>query len=467
MKTKMKIRIYAFTLFAAMVIVVSSCKKDDEPEVPTLTTSEVTEITSSNAISGGTITDNGGAAVTVRGVCWSTSPNPTTDDNKTEDGAGSGNFTSNITGLQPDTKYYVRAYATNSAGTAYGNQLEFTTALGIGLPVVTTEAVTEIDRHTAVSGGEVISDGGGEITARGVCWSTSPDPTIDDEKTEDGDGLGSFVSNISNLLSDTRYYLRAYATNEAGTGYGDELEFTTLQEGIVADIDGNIYQTVMIGNQEWMAENLRVKTYNNGDPISGPLQDDDWANAGANGQAVYGIFKLGRPGTDGIETTAQMVDFYGKLYNWYVVETENICPAGWRVPGSEDWDELANFVVSQGVDTFLVSNELKICRQIDSPLPGCAVSGVEDHPLWRADDEHIAKDTYGLGLVPSGFIHNTSGNSSWMTSRGYWWTADQTLDDLGNPTTSARYRRIYFDHGELERLSTSKSIGLAIRCIKK
>lgn len=466
MEKQKKLWIYSFSLIAAMLIAVSGCKKDDDVELATLTTTEVTEITSANARSGGTITDNGGAAVTERGVVWSTSANPTIEDNKTSDGAGAGSFTSVLTPLEPNTTYYVRAYATNEAGTAYGNEFEFTTATGASVPSVTTAAVTDIDRHTASSGGEVTSDGGASVSARGVVWSTSQQPTIDDNKTEDGDGTGEFESHIEGLESNTTYYLRAYATNEAGTGYGEEVEFTTLQEGIVTDIDGNVYPTVVIGNQEWMAANLRVKTYNDGQPITGPLQDEAWADAGAAEEAVYGIFKLGRPGTDGIETPEQMVDFYGKLYKWYVIETEKICPSGWRMPTSEDWDNLANLVVDDGVDTLLVSNELKLCRQIDSPLPGCAVDGVEDHPLWRADDEHMAKDTYGLGLVASGFIHNNSGNSSWMTSRGYYWTGEETLDEDGNPTTSARYRRMYFDHGELERLSTNKAIGLGVRCVK-
>ena len=97
-------------------------------------------------------------------------------------------------------------------------------------PTVTTAAVTEIGQTAALSGGEVTSDGGADVTARGVCWSTSQNPTIDDNKTENGSGTGSYNSNLSNLTPNTTYYVRAYATNSAGTGYGEERSFTTLEE---------------------------------------------------------------------------------------------------------------------------------------------------------------------------------------------------------------------------------------------
>jgi hypothetical protein len=191
-----------------------------------VTTDNVTNITQTTATSGGNVTSNGGSTVTARGVCWSTSASPTISNSHTTDGIGTGAFVSNITGLTGSTLYYVRAYATNSAGTAYGNQVSFTT---LTLPVVTTSTVTNITQTAATSGGNVTSNGGTAITARGVCWSTTDDPVISScDHTTDGSGTGSFVSNITGLTGGTLYYLRAYATNSVGTAYGNEESFTTL-----------------------------------------------------------------------------------------------------------------------------------------------------------------------------------------------------------------------------------------------
>ena len=196
-------------------------------EIPTVTTSLVTNVTQTEAICGGNVTSDGGATVTARGVCWSSSQNPTISDSKTNDGNDIGEYTSTINGLEPSTTYYVRAYATNSQGTAYGEQVSFTTEEDIQQPTVTTNSVSNITVNSAVCGGNVTSDGNATVTARGVCWSTSQNPTINDNKTIDGSGIGSFISNITELLEATTYYVRAYATNSQGTSYGTQYSFTT------------------------------------------------------------------------------------------------------------------------------------------------------------------------------------------------------------------------------------------------
>ena len=200
-----------------------------DPESPVVTTSDVTDVTQNTAVSGGNVTDDGGSSVTARGVCWSTSQNPTVSDNHTTDGNGTGIFTSNITNLTANTTYYVRAYATNEKGTSYGEQKSFTTIQNIELPTVTTADVTDITQNTAMSGGNVTDDGGATVTARGVCWSKDPNPTIDNSFISNGSGIGGFIIEISGLTSATTYYVRAYATNEKGTSYGEQKSFTTLQ----------------------------------------------------------------------------------------------------------------------------------------------------------------------------------------------------------------------------------------------
>lgn len=195
------------------------------PVVPTVTTTAVTGITGTTAVSGGNVTNDGGVGVTARGVCWSTTTGPTTADPKTADGTGSGVFASNITGLALGTTYYVRAYATNSVGTAYGLEVTFTT---LNIPTLTTTAVSSIAGTTATSGGTISSDGGAAVTVRGICWSTTTGPTTANSITTNGTGTGTFTSSMTGLTIGTLYYVRAYATNAEGTAYGNEVTFTTL-----------------------------------------------------------------------------------------------------------------------------------------------------------------------------------------------------------------------------------------------
>ena len=162
-----------------------------------LTTADVSEITATSAVSGGNITNDGGSPITARGVCWSTDPNPTISSNKTTDGSGTGSFTSNLSGLTIDVTYYVRAYATNASGTAYGLSFYFNT-LTAGFPILTTTAISAVSATSSASGGNITSDGGAIITARGVCWSTSSNPTISNNKTTDGNK----VQINSNLTSE-------------------------------------------------------------------------------------------------------------------------------------------------------------------------------------------------------------------------------------------------------------------------
>jgi len=194
--------------------------------LPTLTTKGVSVSGGTSASSGGEISNTGGSAITARGVCWSTNPNPTILLNpKTTNGTGAGSFTSDLNNLIPNTQYYVKAYATNSAGTAYGNELSFS----IGLPTISTTGVSSITGISAVSGGNITNSGSTSVTSRGVVWSTSPNPTVLlSTKTINGAGSGSFTSNLTNLTPNTQYYVRAYATNNSGTGYGSNQTFNTL-----------------------------------------------------------------------------------------------------------------------------------------------------------------------------------------------------------------------------------------------
>jgi uncharacterized protein (TIGR02145 family) len=197
--------------------------------LPVLTTTAITNLAYNTATSGGTITGNGGGTITTSGICWSKTNNPPTlDDSKTTGTTATGSFVSVMNSLEENTTYYVRAYATNSAGTGYGAVVTFTTPLNITVPVLTTAAITNLSHNTATSGGAITGNGGAAITASGICWSkTNNPPTIADSKTTGTTATGSFVSVMNSLESATTYYVRAYATNSAGTGYGAVVSFTT------------------------------------------------------------------------------------------------------------------------------------------------------------------------------------------------------------------------------------------------
>ncbi len=587
-----------------------------QAELPEVHTLQVTDVKASRATCEGNVTYNGGAYVTARGVCYSTSPNPTLSDNYTTNGNGDGSFTSLITGLIADTTYYVRAYATNSVGTTYGEQLIFTTqppfycgidsvadydgnvyptveigyqcwtkenlrtthyedgtaipvgsvlsenvayryapndnsanvpiygylynwaavmhgaasssanpsgvqgicpdgwhvpseaelmqlinfvssqsqygcggdnsnivkalssamgwrcvstnnvcyadfdislnnatgfsAIPIGhagsgycefgfvdykqsccirsstehfgyngthgaatleirydgvnirpynvcyatsvrcllddsgvdssiaaTPLVTTVKIEDITSMSARTGGFVSGSGGTPVTSRGVCWSTTPNPTVNNGHTFDGDGTGGYTSGIAGLAPGTTYYIRAYATNSAGTAYGEQRVFTTthpINDNIlidaqtcpgadtVTDYDGNIYHTVQIGNQCWMRENLRTTHYTDGNEIPAGTTTSETV---AYRYASYG-------GESSVPT-------YGYLYNWVAVMhgdsasnanpsgVQGICPTGWHVPSQAEWTQLQDYVGSQS-QYLCGSDSTKIAKALASHI---------------------------------------------------------------------------------------------------
>ncbi|HAP36230.1 MAG TPA: hypothetical protein DCQ28_09915, partial [Bacteroidetes bacterium] len=208
-------------------VVISGTTNGSSISLPEISTKSITNISTTFAVSGGNISTDGGGAISARGICWDTTAAPTITMNKSIDGIGSGSFTSVATNLLPGKTYFTRAYATNSAGTAYGSELSFTTLLAKSVPTVTTSAASNILATTANTGGSVTAWGGDSVSARGVCWSTISNPTIADNKTLNGIGSGAFSSVLVNLMPNTKYYIRAYAINNLGTGYGNEVSLST------------------------------------------------------------------------------------------------------------------------------------------------------------------------------------------------------------------------------------------------
>ncbi len=221
-----------------LILVLScfACSSDSDPGeqetpvvLPTVTTGDISAITQNSANVALSIIDDGGGQITERGVVYNSSGNPTTSDNKVTVSTNTDSFTANLDNLNGNTEYFVRAFAINSAGTSYGEEKTFST--NAGLPSISTIQVSEITPNSAKSGGEITDDGGDEITARGVVWSLSANPTVDDNATVDGSGLGEYESNITELEPNTEYFVRAYAENSLGVMYGNEFNFTTSSIG--------------------------------------------------------------------------------------------------------------------------------------------------------------------------------------------------------------------------------------------
>lgn len=202
-------------------------KSTSTPSLATLNTNIPTAVTNTSADLSGEILSNGGSAISQRGFCYGTLPNPSVFGTTLLAGSGSGSFVGTLTGLIRNTTYYVRTFAVNSTGTAYGNEVSFTTANISSVPTVVTSAITTFNNIFASCNGNVTDDGGSTVSQRGVVYSTSSNPTTADLNVISGSGTGAFTCDLFSLTPRTTYYVRAYAINNDGVGYGNEQVFTT------------------------------------------------------------------------------------------------------------------------------------------------------------------------------------------------------------------------------------------------
>ncbi len=228
----------------------------------------------------------------------------------------------------------------------------------------------------------------------------------------------------------------------------------------VTDIDGNEYVTVIIGDQEWMAENLRVTKYNNSDAIPTGLSDADWSNTT---DGAYAIYDHNAYNTDGLNSPEEMVAAYGKLYNWYAAaDQRGICPPGWSVPSDDDWTQLVDFVVAQGYSNETYNpngagNALKSCRQVNSPVIGdCNTS---EHPRWDISNTYYGFDEFGFSALPGGH-RGTTITFSQIGHYGRWWSSTESSPE------SAWFRDMRHIYGNVLRSNTNKTIGSSLRCFR-
>ena len=298
-----------------------------------------------------------------------------------------------------------------------------------GIPVLSTTAITDITQTTAKSGGNITSDGGATVTVRGVCWSTNQTPTISDNKTTDGTGVGNFVSSISGLTANTTYYVRAYATNSNGTAYGSAMSFTT-QEGSSGSTftdprDGKVYQTVVIGNQVWMAENLAYLPSVN-------MVADGSEDAAGSYYYVYGY-----DGTNVADAKAtDNYATYGVLYNW--TAAMNACPDGWHLPSDAEWTELTDYLGGESV----AGGKLK-------------ETGTTH---WASPNTGATNET-GFTALPGGYRLN-NGTFYFIGYYGLWWSA------TGHDATDAWNRVMDCYLSGVYRYNYNKEDGFSVRCLR-
>jgi uncharacterized protein (TIGR02145 family) len=209
---------------------------------------------------------------------------------------------------------------------------------GNQLPVLVTGSVTDITKTTAKASAKIYELGNPSFTEKGFVWDTAQSATLEKNlgKVSVTGMDTAFTGELTNLQPGTRYFVRAYATNSVGTAYGFPVGLLTVAEAItLTDADGNVYQTVTIGAQVWMAENLRTTKYNDGTPIPNVTLAADW-NALTTG--AYSDYN---------NDPANATD-YGRIYNWYAINTGKLAPAGWHVPTTAEWATLVTTLGGEG-----------------------------------------------------------------------------------------------------------------------
>jgi uncharacterized protein (TIGR02145 family) len=323
---------------------------------------------------------------------------------------------------------------------------------------VSTGTVTNITSTTASCSGNVISNGGSSVTASGVCWSTSENPTVANSKTTDGADLGPYTSIITGLSPNTIYYVRAYATNSEGTAYGEQKSFKTNYEEIGATFtdsrDGKVYKMVTIGEQVWMAENLAYLPSVVG---SGTGSEDD----GHEADPYYYVHVYNGTDVAAAKATANY-STYGVLYNWFAAMAgaassnnnpsgvQGACPVGWHLPSDAEWKQLEMYLG-------MTKEEADGAGNRGTDEGGKLKETGTTH--WYSESERTTNES-GFSALPGSSRYNL-GTFQNIGRDGLWWSSTEYVIIPG-----AWYRALYYDRSTVPRYCFSKAEGFSVRCVR-
>lgn len=294
------------------------------------------------------------------------------------------------------------------------------------LPTITTYSPKFIASTSATVGLTVESDGDSDFLC-GIYMGVLQNPETTGTQFQIGSEAGTYLGQISGLTPETEYFVKAYVKNADVENLAEELTFTT--PAMITDIDDNVYETVILGDQVWMAENLRTIHYLNGDPIDStdPATLDISVEDTPEYQWSY----------DGDDANTQI---YGQLYTYYTIsDTRKVCPAGWHVPSDSEWTLL------------------------ESTLGGYDIAGSKlkesgnDH--WVSPYNTDATNESLYTALPGGY-RNNNGEFSHTENYGYWWTSTESSD------LNTWVRSLYVQSSQITREDFSKKNGVSVRCIK-
>ncbi len=419
-------------IFCGSVIFFSavSCSKEGTP--PILGGAKVSSVYIHGGKVEAEILYDGGLEITTCGFCWNTTGYASGKYTCEEAEYINGKFSLFLDTLREGTRYFVWPFAGNKKAVSYGWRMASFVTSTVKIPHIATYGAFKVTHDAVMINACLYEDNSLNTIETGVCWSTGLNPTVDDsKKSVDLNGFGSFLVTVTGLDPSTVYNFRAYATNSAGTAYGSNVSYRTM-DGSVSDYDGFEYSTIRLGNQEWMASNLRATYFSNGESI--PKTGTETKNIEGEVNPVY------QWPYQGHEDHPEHLEDDGRLYTWYAVtDSRKLCPEGWHIPTLDEWNELLHHI---GGDNPYSSDLRRFSYGPDPLNPELTEAG------FRAQ---LAGFRNASGLFQSGYNYGT-----------YWWSSTTGASDENGIAVFCGPS----ENDPVDKREKTKKNGYSVRCVK-